>query len=347
MATSRLFDFPYNGENLDVYFKRLEPFKDKIDALYCALPGVKHHLTGSMGHEDYDEKCAAFLKASKGLYSRSVTLNSIFDVMDDEKFALTMDKIFRDIDEYEPETVICANLYMAMEIRRRYPNIQIDTSCNTYQFNLSEVRVWNELLHLHFVNPPRQAGRMPGFLKDLHDHGFKLKVLCNESCFFGCPQMAAHCLSIAVKHNRRVDIDKGCYLGSTENFFKGCYLLPRWLEKLDPYVDVWKIQGRYMQTDYIFKTLEHYVKGEDCPLSEIFDEFHQCPTKDGKDISTELIPDKLLTCEMKDCHRTCFLCEENAKKLFRSRTFSLDPRQMSSNVYMNIGGKESVEEVII
>ena len=307
----RMFDLPYNGDDPKVFLERMEPYKEHIDAVFCSLPNTRHHLKSSKGVE-YLEQCKHFLRESEGKVTRAVTLNTMYDVLNNDDMALEFYHIRNDIEEYRPDVCIISDFHVAQMVRNEFPDMKIDTSSNCFQYNIAEMKQWDKVIGIHYFNPPRQAARSMDMLKLMHSHGFKLKVLVNEKCFFGCPQMINHCIQLSAGSIRK----DPCFLWEPENLFKGCWLLPRWLEKLDPYVAVWKIQGREASSDVLFKALDVYVNSAECYIHDLTWIDHQEFDIEHLEVPTDAIPDKLLTCKMEECD-TCGVCKGLAEKFLK------------------------------
>ena len=89
----------------------------------------------------------------------------------------------------------------------------------------------------------------------MHDMGFRLKCLVNESCLMGCPSTFTHALSIAL---RCLGTLEGCCQRGIGDVLRGNYILPRWQKHYDKYVDVYKISGRETKQNYPFMCLDAY-----------------------------------------------------------------------------------------
>lgn len=308
----RMFSMPYNGTDTNEYLARLEPYREHIHDIFMGLPGIKSHASKIVFDNSYDKHCADMLAAAKDAgYERSVTLNTSYHALSNDEYYELIDKIKDKLNYYQPDTIICSSYRMAQEIRKDFPNIKINTSCNSFHDSIPQMRTWQEGVGIDLFNPPRSAARDIPTLKKLKEHGFRLKVLVNEQCFYGCPETLDHVI--------RPIYDRvgPCYRGKAENYFKGTWVLPRWLDILDQYVDVWKITGRYSTSDYLFNILDHYVKGDDCWMEEICGDYLKS-SQFMERIRTEAIPDKLLYCRCENCG-SCHTCQQLAMNYFDMR----------------------------
>ena len=80
-------------------------------------------------------------------------------------------------------------------------------------------------------------------------------------------------------------------------------------------VDIYKIAGRNAPDDYPFRALDAYLAEDNSlPLAELMISgtvifaTHMLPGEILRKITVDKVPDKLLTCECRDCER-CGLCE--------------------------------------
>ena len=96
-----------------------------------------------------------------------------------------------------------------------------------------------------------------------------------------------------------------------------CRLFPEQLKDFDLVVDIYKIQGRWLETDYIFRVLDIYREGRSCLISEIKDK----NIKGKQDFMTsEIDPDLMkywLHCE-RDCYK-CKRCKAEFERLTGSK----------------------------
>ena len=49
------------------------------------------------------------------------------------------------------------------------------------------ILLWRKECGASVFNPSREILRTPAKLKEMHDAGFKIKAIVNESCLFGYP----------------------------------------------------------------------------------------------------------------------------------------------------------------
>ena len=214
--------------------------------------------------------------------------------------------------ELQLEGFILSDYRVAALLHALLPEAEIHTSCNAYQWNLRQMEIWREKCGATVFNPPRESLRTPSRLKEMHDAGFRLKCLVNEACLMGCPNSFNHNLSIAM--GRRPVLLSCCQNGIAD-LFRANWILPRWQKHYDDVVDIYKIAGRNTEGDYPFKTLDAYLAEDDSmPLAELMISgtvlfaTHMLPAEVLRRITVDKVPDKLLTCECRECEG-CGLCE--------------------------------------
>ena len=134
----------------------------------------------------------------------------------------------------------------------------------------------------------------------------------------GCPNSLCHNLSVAL----------GCYAGflsccqnGIADLFRSNWILPRWQKYFDEYVDIYKIAGRNSEGDYPFKTMDAYLtENNEMALTELMISGtvsfarRMTPPEAMQKVTLDKVPDKLLTCECKDCAK-CKLCESILQSL--------------------------------
>ena len=331
-ATHRMYSLPYNGTDPEWYLQEAEKRKENLDHVYCELPlddsvmlsHVRFTFDGKDGEAvnqpdtnqkrtEYLRNCDTFLRISKGKVRRICPVNAMYYIFrseeDQKEFAISL---ARAANYYQLEGVILSDYRIAVLLHALLQELEIHTSCNAYQWNLRQMEIWREQCGATVFNPPREILRMPAKLKEMHDAGYKLKCLINEACLMGCPNSFNHNLSIALR----------CYAGTLSccqngiaDLFRANWILPRWQKHYDEYVDIYKIAGRNSDKDYPFTTMDAYLEENntmalaDLMISGTVSFAHRMlPAEVLKNITLDKVPDKLLTCECKECDK-CKLCE--------------------------------------
>ena len=326
----RIYSLPYNGTNPEWFLQEVEKRKQNIDHVYCELPFnemISHvrftfddKKTAGENPTDVDamralylKNCFEFLRLSRSKVRRICPVNAMcypFVAEDEVKNFVVM--LARAAKELLLEGFILSDYRVAALLHALLPEAEIHTSCNAYQWNLRQMEIWREKCGATVFNPPREILRSPSRLKEMHDAGFRLKCLVNEACLMGCPNSFNHNLSIAMGQR---PVLLSCCQNGVADLFRANWILPRWQKHYDEMVDIYKIAGRNTEGDYPFRTLDAYLAEDDSmPLAELMISgtvlfaSHMLPAEILRRITIDKVPDKLLTCECRECEG-CGLCE--------------------------------------
>ena len=283
---NRKFSIPYNRTNVDDYLDLLKTYsKDKIDNIYLSIPEIDNHLYD----ENESDISKEFLKKTKD-YKRIVVYNyGVYNYSDDEFYNHLDKSIFPLIEKYRIDGFIVTNLNVSRYIHKNYPNLELHLSCNNPVYTIRQAEMWFKEAGISLFNPPREIARTIPLLKEFHNHGFKLKVLLNSTCMYGCPYQMNHTCA----NGLNLDLKFNCAFSDLVNSLKTNVILPEWIELLDAYIDNKKP-----------KFLTDFSLG--CALNN-FDRI-------GLKIPTDLVPQKLLYCECKECN-TCTVCKSAVKDI--------------------------------
>jgi collagenase-like PrtC family protease len=322
--TVRKFSVPFTWEgNVGDYIAFLKKNAKHIDSVYFSLPhilGVESHYTVipknlSVPPESLslrDLQTLKFLVKSNGIVKRIAAINQLPVCLPyDEYEKRIKELIIPFLKMYKIEAVILTHLYVGKFIREALPDIEIQTSCNGFHFIPWQMDIWRDELGVEIFNPPREVLRTPSMLREFKKKGYKIKALVNDACMYGCPYQVTHAASNAnfgFRDWRPQSED--CTLGKPENLFRSNWVLPRWLPKLDDYVDIYKIVGRGFPLSFIQKATECYINlDDDINLLDILSRLGTTSTLLDKQIPCSAIPDELLTCCAGNC-KTCGICEK-------------------------------------
>lgn len=318
---NRKFSVPYsNRVNPYTYIKLLNQYRYSIENIFLGLSELPNHISLQRNFNRYDSK--DLLKITKGLsYKRIIAYNPIF-INDNisNVFKYFEDIIYPIIEEYSIDGFILTNLDLAIKLHKDFPSLEIHTSCNGYQYTIRQMELWRELAGVTLFNPPREAARMPSLLKTMHEYGFKLKVLVNEACIFGCPYAYNHACEIALQKENTFYKKNMCGGNDFKNIFKTNVILPKWLDYLDEYVDVYKLSGRNGTKNSLKTMFDAYILQK---KFKYINDYICCGGRNtikilenkGIKIEENIIPDKLRYCECKDCEITCFECKNALSKI--------------------------------
>lgn len=310
--SDRLFSVPYNGAPAAEYISTIEPYFNHIHSVFLGLPSLldthpryKDKSTAEINTLDFlskDIPCNRYLTLNKAHYHRS----------DRELTEFVEQDVFPILDTYHIEGIIVTDFNMARFIHQFRPDVKLSTSCNTFMYNVKAMQRWKEYCGVTLFNVPRDSMRMPGLLKKMHEQGFQLKCIVNESCLYGCAQQMMHCFT---ETGRKTDHYRyQCQrLKDPADILRCNWILPRWLPYFDEYVSVYKIVGRGATTKRISTMLDAYInERDDIWIDDII--YGGAYRGSHYNIPTSAVPDKLLTCNCMECGTTCNLCNEVIKK---------------------------------
>lgn len=306
---TRLFSIPYNRTNVSDYLQLLKSYeKDKIHSIYLSIPEIDSHLY----NEDTSDISKEFLEKSKD-YKRIVVYNyGAYNYSDNEFYKHLDESIFQLIEKYRIDGFIVTNLNVSKYIHKTYPQIELHLSCNNPVYTVRQAEMWFKEAGITYFNPPREIGRTIPLLKEFHSYGFKLKVLLNSTCMYGCPYQMNHTCA----NGLNLDIDFRCAFENLVDSLKNNVILPNWMNSIDEYSDVYKIAGRKVSLEQLKSTLDVYINNKkpkfltDFSLGCAVNNFD----KIGLKIPIDLIPSKLLYCECKECN-TCTVCRSALRNI--------------------------------
>ena len=262
----------------------------------------------------YLHSCEEFLVKSFGKFKLVCPVNAMYYKFTDEKELLDFSfEIINTVNKFRIDAVILTDIRIAKIIRQVLPDLEIQTSCNGYQWTIPQMRLWKDLIGVTLFNPPREILRLPSKLKEMHEAGFKLKCLVNESCLVGCINSFNHQLSISLGC---LGTMSSCYQRDFADILRSNWVLPRWQKFYDKYVEVYKIAGRNSFANYPFICMDAYlsenntmrladliISGTQIPFAK------HVPEEYKNRLTLDKIPDKLVFCECKNC-KSCTFCEK-------------------------------------
>lgn len=333
---NRLYSLPYNCSNPNWFISEVIKRKKYIHHVFCEFPynepvsHLKYLFNGSNGqientafsmdsYYNHIKLVIDFLKKSEGKFKRICTLNSACYFFKNATDLTTFcDNVIKNIIDYKIDGLIVSDYRIAEYIYKILPELELHTSCNTYSWNIRQMQIWKDNCGIKVFNPPRDILRKISSLKEMHDAGFSLKCIVNEGCLFGCPNTVTHPICIAT----HCYFGQNCIRNGYGDIFKSNWILPRWQKYYDAYVDIYKIAGRDIKViNYPFECLDAYIQEKNnlC-LSDIMINGTMNFLKSKLDkpslnkITLDKIPDKLVTCECKECGK-CTLCEKSLDKI--------------------------------
>lgn len=316
----RVFSIPYSSlYDPILYLQFVQKYKSSIHSIYFGY--FQDHTTQNLNNLT---SLKIFLEESYLEVPRVLAINkTFFNLSSNDIKSLAKDQIIPFLKKYKIESIIIADYFLASTIKQAIPEIIIQVSCNAFLYSSMQYKAWKDL-GASIINVPREALRVPELLKSArqtcNELGLKLKALVNEACLIDCPQYISHaCL-------RSLDISDSNseYYYCTrkewkyEDLLKTNFILPRHLKSFDKYVDIYKIAGRdYFNLEQLLYVLESYFnESNDCNLFSLITIKSAIRKKFIKQIPIKAIPDKILTCETKDCN-SCHICNKVISKLIK------------------------------
>lgn len=318
----RQFAIPYNNSEPISYLSGIEKYNASIDSVYFGLQQiVASHLENPVktirDQLLLQQYTTEFLKLSKGKYKRVLAVNTAFFPKNDcDRGLFVYNTLLPIIDSFGIEAVIISDFSLARTVHDVMPELEIQTSCNSYHFLIKTMEYWHNEVGTAIFNPPREILRMPKLLDEVKSTGYKLKCLVNEPCLFGCPHQINHACYLAAKIQ---PIEPYCLREDKDltDILKSNFICPRHLKLFDDKVDIYKIASRGLPTNKLLKVIDCYVnERNDVDIKEFL---AHCSLGRYKDISipAKIVPDKLLSCECKECD-TCQICDKIIQKCIAS-----------------------------
>ena len=311
------FSFPFNGgidSNVQEWINTMKPYAPFIHDIYFTIPGIKSFF-GNWECKDYDNKCVELcelLEKSDWHPKLCAVFNGVHLIGLTPKKEL-VNKAILFLKKYNIYQCVVNDLDIARLLHEAMPNLILNTSCTVPQYNIPLLKLWKDVCGINIINPNRPMCRNIPYLKELKKNGFQIKLIINGFCSLFCPELIC---STAIAPNDSICVN---YLNNTTPL-QSCMILPRWLNILDEYVDVYKIIGRVLPLPRILNQFQHYIlRNDNC----YFDEFHsgcQVPIKCSE------IPDDLLYCGYSNCNE-CGKCT-NLMKKFAQRYIDSLPKVM-------------------
>lgn len=325
----RQFSIPFNNIPFEEYKSILYRYdKNLIHSIYLSIPEINEHL-----YEEKEEDVSKDLLKNTLDYKRMVVYNHGMYPYEDKEIFKHLEKIiFPLIEKYRIDGFIVTNINVSRFLKQIFPNLELHLSCNNPVFTLRQALSWLEHGMVDIINPPREAGRTPTLLKEFHEHGIKQKILVNNACTYGCPNQLNHTCSNGFKF----DNNFSCTYNDNLKWLQNCLILPRWLDKLDKWVNIYKIAGRYMKSEMLIPIMDAYINKANVNNLKEFAHGGSLNTmyQIGYNIPLDLYPDKLLYCETKQCD-TCSICKQTIKKIHEIYGTVNNDNSYNTNLYCN------------
>ncbi len=308
------FTLPYNNKEPEEFIDLFIPYREHIHSFYFGLPRI------FTAHNPYNEEIGRTVQELVNTYrflelakeNGFKTILCINTLAYPQSISQTEFVVYRElaplIDHYGLGAVNIASPTLAQIIRNFFPNLEIQTSCNTFTFINNMYQIWHEKFGTTVFNLPREALRTPWLLEQFKETGFVSKCIVNEGCIYGCPGNIEHaCNFIMSDCAHQTFCVRPDYRLS--DIFKSNFIPPHRMGEFEGKLDIAKIAGRTFTTDEIFKTFLAYLNRD--PEADIRTVLHaRCKQhlyENNIHLKAKDWPKKTLTCECKEC-RTCNIC---------------------------------------
>ena len=308
------FTLPYNNKNPEDFLRVFLPYREHIHSFYFGLPRI--FSSHNPYHEEINktiQECAntyRFLELTKEMGFK--TILCINTLVYPESLNQTEFVVYRElgplIEQYGLSAVNIASPTLAQIIKDFFPDLEIQTSCNTFTFLNNMYQIWHEKFGTTVFNLPREALRTPWLMEQFKETGFVSKCIVNEGCIYGCPGNIEHACSFIMSNcAHQTFCDRLDYRLS--DVFKSNFIPPHRLGEFEGKLDIAKIAGRGWPTENILKTFLAYLNQD--PEADILTVLHSRTRRYLKESGIQLKakdwPKKTLTCECKECS-TCNIC---------------------------------------
>lgn len=309
-----LFTIPYNNSDPELFLTKFEPFQKHIHSFYFGLPGVfdSHNPTreGAVKLYEATTNTYNFLQINGGRCKTVLCLNTLAYPMSYERLA------FQILRELEPlvymglTAVNVASPSVAKIIHDGFPELDIQTSCNTYTYITNMYKLWNEEFGSTVFNLPREALRTPWLLEQFKETGFISKCIVNEGCIYACPGNIEHACSFVMPESAVKTFCDHCRFRLSD-VFKSNFVPPHRMNEFENKIDIAKIAGRSFPTERIFKVFLAYLnRDEEADVLTLLHSRTRRYLLDNKiKLKAKEWPKKTLTCECKEC-TTCNICQK-------------------------------------
>lgn len=326
------FTIPYNNSDPESFIRVFEPYAEHIHSFYFGFPGLfATHNPYRKGIQSLIEDNAntyRFLQLCKGRFKTVLCINTpVYPLTIDDLYFKILKELTPLSIDYGLSAVNVASPTIADLISKTFPNLEVQTSCNTYSFLPRQYQEWHDRFGVTVFNLPREALRSPQLLKDFKSLGFISKCIVNEGCIYGCPANIEHaCSFVMPEFAVHVLCDQPNYRLS--DIFRSNFIPPHRLDEFNGLLDIAKIAGRSFSTERILQIFLAYLHRD--PDADLRTLLHARSVKlleeNHLSIRASDWPKKTLSCECKECH-TCSVCEKAMLKIIKRA--SIDPATLT------------------
>ena len=269
------FTIGYNGKK-DFFEKAVKPFEYYISSVYSSPPtpfGI------DMGRFRPGDSVKDFVDFRKKLKKKKIKFNLLFnfDGVTDINIAK---KVLVATKVIKPD-IVTINGTFFLDLFLKNTNCKINISVVTDVYLISQIDMLMERDkkgQIESLNISRRRVYDLDFIKKIKNKypNLKLKLLINEGCVFGCPDVNFHSCSIGMAKNDNVKNYDAFYCQKLKKnqywrFLTGQYIPPKFLSGYCGFVDEFKIAGRGAikkgsPTGQQIKVIKEYIEERDVTI---------------------------------------------------------------------------------
>ncbi len=265
-------NLPYNHDPawIDEIIARFAPFAS--DVYFPLHPSIYETLYAWRGPKDAAEYRKQLDSLSKKLYSAGLKTNILLNANSPE--STRFEPLFSYLDDFldlERHSVTVMSFYLARQLSRRYPGLQITSSLTSNVCSPTIARLWKKEANAWGITPHLGINKKLDELKKIKRLGLKIKLLVNNDCLPDCPlnmlhhqahtvgQLAPRAAAASIR-----DIHKLCFqIKQADRWLLAQQtIVPRDLPRYAGIADLIKIEGRGRPTEALVYIVGEYLKME-------------------------------------------------------------------------------------
>lgn len=256
----------------------VEEYKENIGEMYFPIPNARLGTSrfGFAQHPKYPQMAKKIImKCGKLGIKSCLLINSTCEgryIADKEHMDKVVDYLLN-LRKIGLDAVQAANPLYAILIRKRIPEIEIQSSVNCYCKSLEDAK-YLKMLGFDVITIDRDINRDLSLIKAIkHETGLRIKILLNEGCLLNCPFRKVHFNQIA--HSWLLgggcDVEASYYFPRMacvpliekhpEIIFKMPYVRPEDLKHYVDSCDIFKLATRNLFTSLVEIGLNAYIEG--------------------------------------------------------------------------------------
>ena len=243
------FEIPYNFNYDDKYFEYLHTIdKSYIDNIYLPIYSNIGKFTNTRENliqfpsskEEYDKHISLFKEENiplSFLIQRFSNRGLIEEYMNiSNRFIINNDTLARELKEYYKENII-----LTLSITR---NLTFEEILNT------DLSMYDYIcLSFYFPHHLQLIEKLPD--------KYKYLIICNSKCLTNCKHPENHWFEINTEFSKICNHLK--FINMNINMQNSSFIRPEDIELFNPYISIFKLEGRELPSNDIFKDLNAYI----------------------------------------------------------------------------------------